>query len=612
VIKDLVIVLVLQLKMTTLSRGAISKIFNGEQPKPVTFQLLALKPFPAGNGYKLMVSDGLHKSAMAVISAASPVMPLVESGDVTVNCVFTVNKYGLTNAGANKKKVMVLSDVKVETSAADAGGVMGAPVPYEDKTEKENQGASPAPNGRVSVMRASTPATPSPGKRAREDVDAPMGLPSVRPISALTPYQNKWSICARVTGKSDVKTWNNAKSSGKLFSFDLLDDSAEIKVSAFNEQCDKFNEMLEVGKVYFLSGGVIKMANKRFSNSKHDYELSLSNNSQIIESSDDAGLPTMQYDFVALNEMQNAEKNTLYDVCGVCHKASDASDITIKSTGMEVRKREIHIVDTSNTSVAVTLWGDAADKFDGSSNPVVVIKAAVAREFNGVSLSVGRSSTLTINPDLPEAHQLKGWWEATGNAVTNFSSLGGSRSTEGFGNAPFMTFEEAKASGQGHGDKFDYYANKVTVVLVRKENMLYMACPGEKCMKKVTDMNNGMYRCEKCNESYDSFKWRLMASCCLADCTGDTWTSVFQDMGEKILGMSAQELGELRQSDDAKFQSVVSAAAFREFTVKLRAKTEVYNDESRVKTTIYTAAPVDHVDYNKRLLKEIKAMKSAA
>merc|ERR1719423_127841 len=61
---------------------------------------------------------------MAVISAASPVMPLVESGDVAVNCVFTVNKYGLTNAGANKKKVMVLSDIKVETLAADAGGVM--------------------------------------------------------------------------------------------------------------------------------------------------------------------------------------------------------------------------------------------------------------------------------------------------------------------------------------------------------------------------------------------------------------------------------------------------------------------------------------------------------
>ena len=56
------------------------------------------------------------------------------------------------------------------------------------------------------------------------------------PIDSITPYQNKWTIKARVTSKSDIRTWNNAKGSGKLFSMDLMDESGEIRAIAFNDQ----------------------------------------------------------------------------------------------------------------------------------------------------------------------------------------------------------------------------------------------------------------------------------------------------------------------------------------------------------------------------------------
>ena len=51
---------------------------------------------------------------------------------------------------------------------------------------------------------------------------------------------------ARVTSKSDIRTWNKASGSGKLFSMDLMDESGEIRATAFKEQCDQYYDMIQV------------------------------------------------------------------------------------------------------------------------------------------------------------------------------------------------------------------------------------------------------------------------------------------------------------------------------------------------------------------------------
>ena len=74
-----------------------------------------------------------------------------------------------------------------------------------------------------------------------------------------------------------------------------------------------------------------------------------------------------------------------------------------------------------------------------------------------------------------------------------------------------MTIAESKLQQLG-STQADYYTTSATVILARKENCMYRACPGENCNKKVVDQNNGMYRCEKCNKEFQDFRWRLMLS----------------------------------------------------------------------------------------------------
>lgn len=68
-------------------------------------------------------------------------------------------------------------------------------------------------------------------------------------------------------------------------------------------------------------------------------------------------------------------------------------------------------------SVRLTLWGRTAENFnpggtaeDGSATqPVIAFKGVRVGDFGGRSLSMMSSSTMMVDPDIDEAHKLRGW-----------------------------------------------------------------------------------------------------------------------------------------------------------------------------------------------------------
>ena len=133
-------------------------------------------------------------------------------------------------------------------------------------------------------------------------------------------------------------------------------------------------------------------------------------------------------------------------------------------------------------------------------------------EHLGRSLSMFSSSTHALDPDIPEAHELRGWYDASAGGSSFRSQAGASAGLSGgsgaFRRDDVKTLAVAQETLLGIGDKPDYFNARVRIVHVRNENMSYTSCPGENCQKKVIEQDDGSWRCEKCGRSYPNCEYR--------------------------------------------------------------------------------------------------------
>ncbi|XP_063873516.1 replication protein A 70 kDa DNA-binding subunit-like isoform X2 [Scylla paramamosain] len=606
--------------MESLTTGAIANIVDGGHPEKPVVQILTMKRIPNSSQerWRLLLSDGKWSNSFAML--ATQLNPKVDSGDITNNSIIRMDRY-VCNTVQENKKVLIILDLSVIMTGAEVGKKIGTPVTYDSSKIAAQQQEQPQQQYKAPASKVAPNMSSAGGNVARIPLaqhNAPAKGPcvtktpsggNVHPIESLTPYQNRWTICARVTNKSGIRTWSNSRGEGKLFSMDLLDETGEIRATAFNNEVDKFYDMIEVDKVYFISSATLKTANKQYSNLNNEYEMSFNRTTEVTPCHEQTAIPTMQFNFVSLDQLESLQKDAILDVIGVCKETHDLSHVIMKSTGKELTKRDIQIVDTTAREVRLTLWGTQAETFDGSQQPVVAVKGAKLSDFNGCSLSVLSSSCLQINPDIQEAHMLKGWFDNGGNVAetVNLSGKGGLAGSVG---GTFKLIAEAK---QNTGtDQPEYCCAKGCIVMVRKENSMYTACPRDGCNKKVVDQGNGMYRCEKCDQTYDTFQWRIMLQACVADISDSQWISIFQDQAEQLLNTNANELGALRETNKDDFEKIMDGILFKNYNFKLRCKIETYNGENRWKASVMNLNPVDPQEHSQRLITEIKQLTGQA
>eukprot|EP00824_Muranothrix_gubernata_P012816 TRINITY_DN269_c2_g1_i1.p2 TRINITY_DN269_c2_g1~~TRINITY_DN269_c2_g1_i1.p2 ORF type:complete len:674 (-),score=142.68 TRINITY_DN269_c2_g1_i1:320-2305(-) len=652
-----------------LQEGAVQAIYNGDTSLHPVLQVMDVKRINAQPGtaaserYRLVLSDGrFYQQAML----ATQLNELIRSGRLAPRCVVQLQEY-ICNVVQSRRIVIVLnldvvsapldkvigSPTSIDSAAAGdgtnaqagapAGGARPAPPTtapmFTGPPAAPAYGQAPAPSYGQASTTAAPPMRPPPaavppvqpmqgsnfyGNVPQVGTHTPAPRPlggtgasamdtqHVFPISSLNPYQNRWTIKARVTKKEDIKRWSNQRGEGKLFSCDLVDkDGTEVRCTFFRDAVDKFYDIIQVDKVYYVSGGSVKMAKKEFTTIKNDYEISMDANGQIMAAPDEPDIPRIRFNFTDIAQIEHLPKDRTVDVIGIVVQVGDLGQITRQTSGEQVPKRDITVLDKSGRTISLTLWGTFAALFQEHelrATPVMACKGVRVGEFNGKNLSTLRSSALFLNNvDIKETEELRYWYVTQGQTMPMLSVGGGARGGVSRSD-PKKYLAEVRDQNLGLGEKPDYFVNRSMITFIKHDKTVsYPACPTEGCNKKVAGQE-GSFFCEKCQKTFPNCDYRYVLSISAQDFTGRAWFSLFNDQGQQIMNMTAGELERLRATNNtAAFDGAFQDATWKRFNFKVRAAADRYNEEQRVRYTVVSCQDVDYVEECRGLLEEIRS-----
>ncbi|TAQ90680.1 hypothetical protein B7494_g1013 [Chlorociboria aeruginascens] len=597
-----------------VTQGALNAIFNDQDrlqrefPVPI-FQCVQIKALGSqGEGvperFRIVLSD-IQNFVQSML--ATQANHIVHDGKLKKGSFVRLKSY---QANAVKgKRILIILDLDVIEHLGELEK-LGEPVALTVKEEPEDVKPANTTIG-GNGFYGSKPQQPAQERAlpSRTGPTSSAGHASIYPIEGLSPYANKWTIKARITNKSDIRTWHKTNSEGKLFSVNLLDETGEIKATAFNDQVDALYEILQEGSVYYISSPCrVQLAKKQFSNLANDYEMTFERDTLIEKAEDQENVPQVRYNFTTIGDLQNVDKDSTIDVIGVLKEVAEINQIISKSTQKPYDKRELTLVDNTGYSVRLTIWGKTATSFEANPESIVAFKGAKVSDFNGRSLSLLSSGSMNIDPDIPEAHKLKGWYDSQGRTDTfaSHSNMAGAGSAGGRPDQT-RTLAQVREENLGMGEAPDYFQAKATIVYIKQENFSYPACLNDDCNKKVTDMGDGTWRCEKCDQSHPKPEHRYIMSLNVNDHTGQLWLSCFDDVGRMVMGMSADQLMEIKENDQQALEKVFEEANCKTLTFKCRAKMDTFQDQVKVRYQVTGASPINIHAETQRLTELIKS-----
>jgi replication factor A1 len=150
--------------------------------------------------------------------------------------------------------------------------------------------------------------------------------------------------------------------------------------------------------VYLIGNCVVKSANKKFSSVKNDYEISFNRDTFMQEVEDAADVPEISYDMKPIGTIKDTAVDEIVDVVAVCHSCNEVQTIITRATSKELQKREVTLVDETNFSVTLTMWGKDAEDFSIKGNPIIAIRKAKVGEYqNSKNISLLMSSAFVVS-----------------------------------------------------------------------------------------------------------------------------------------------------------------------------------------------------------------------
>ncbi|DBB18305.1 TPA: hypothetical protein ACH3X3_003260 [Trebouxia sp. C0006] len=659
-----------------MQAGTIQQIRDGVITEgPVYLQVSALQPL--GKKHKGVYSDGTD-SIEAVF--ASTVNQLIESGKISNGCV--VKLISFTCNLVNDSHKLISTECEVE-SASDAGTPEQASIKAESQESnkasptKENMpsnvkvedraSSSPMANKKAKVEgtgsntphavrrdsdSVKTPAhpriaslaaasrTPQPSP-SEQPTPAPAGPPmdspglsmgsakkAVLPIAALNPYNMNWTVKARLMKKGPKRSFSKGGTqSTSVFSIELVDEQGtQIEASVWRDLADRYYDLLEESKVYYVSKGKVKPANKTYSSVRNDYQLHLDSGSEIEECPDqDTSKMQAKLSIVPIDQLSLfIGKKAGIDMMGVVTSVGQLGSVKRKSDNSELSRRDVTLLDQSQKTVTMTLWGETAQEkgplLEAQDCPVITVTACRVSDYNGVSVSAGQRSDIQINPDTPEAQALRQWYDFEGRTASTQHAgegLANARGSSGGGGSQervtLQQLVKSPADMPSPDAKPEYHNAICTVANIDpQQSMYYQACPDNN--RKVVEQN-GQWYCEYDGKTYPSMVRRYVTTLRCTDNTAELTLNAFNEQVEGLLGMSADDLAMLKEGNPEKqqqYQTLLKKVQWQDYVVRLQTRSREYEGQVRMRYTVHSMKPVEFIAESRRMIEQLTKLRVKA
>jgi replication factor A1 len=359
----------------------------------------------------------------------------------------------------------------------------------------------------------------------------PIGM---KDIADLTVEMRDVDVQGKIATIYDVRTFTRKDGGeGKVQNIIIADSSSKVRVTFWGDDIDQIADAKEGDVIRILhgyvkegfKGGVELQVGSKAEiklNPKGTAKLKQLDLSEISDNASTSGTfgssnPLGKKDIVELSlEMRDV------DIEGKVVTAYDIKTFTRKDGG-EGRLRNVIIADQTS-KIRVTFWGDDIDQIaDIKEGDVIRILHGYVKEGfrGGLEYQVGRSGEIVVNPPDSSLEQL---------------------------DLSDVTFETVptKASRILIGEINDSHEGKNVevcgiIVDMGQNRVYYDACPT--CNKKLEVVGDG-YNCKSCGKVAES-EPRMFYKVTIDDGSGTIKSTLFGTVGEKLLGMTAEEAKEL-------------------------------------------------------------------
>eukprot|EP00892_Ulva_mutabilis_P006812 jgi/Ulvmu1/4502/UM002_0228.1 len=618
-------------------KGSLKQVVSNELDGEATFVVSGLQMKSIGGGERLVgvisdtessISVGFTSRLVADYNASKLTNnDIIKTTNWQVSVVNGAPKMMLLDATVVGKHDGIVPDVPQSQQKAPSAPA-SSPLSQRAPVSPSEMPVTPAPGASASFQFPQTPGsamlTP-PMAFATSGVEnrQPSGpLPVAtgkvvhKPISALNPYQAKWTVKVKIDAKQPMKRSTIKGEQTSILSVVLVDsEGSQIEATFWREVADQMDSALVQGRVYYMSNGSVVPANRKYSTTGHDYRINFNDKTVVQEApSEDGETMKAKLHFVKVDCLAaKIGKKTPVDMVAIVTDVGSLGSIKRQHDGTEFVRRDITVVDESRKSVMVTLWRDQAQtvgtQLEALTNPIIVMTKMRIGDFNGVSVSSSYASRFEINPEgYTEVKALQDWWEAEGSTLT-FASAGDSVTRGGVSKmSKYMPLEAVVPEHELSANDPPIFSTAHCLVarIPEAQSLYYEANPANN--KKVEANASGGYIEVGSGDSVERMQRRYVLTASVIDFTKEASINIFNDQATAMLGKSADEVHEIKENDSDALAKVLSKPVLTEWVLNLMAKPREYNGKTNMRLNVRSARPMEWAADSARMISNIQEL----